>query len=182
MRRLRYAIYAAAPLSAAAAVLLWLLPVESLDTPIESAQLVASSTRATPQPEMPSAEPAAPMRVSREDCVNLRVALQKSARPLSEEVAAQTYLVSQGRSLRWNLSLQLGADGVLSPAAGCQRLPKEVAAGPAELVVLVGYPGRLLWHGAAAVREGTGAQGAYRGIQYVRRSLLLGPGPWGPSN
>lgn len=180
-RRLRYTLYAAAPLAAAAAVLLWLFPAEPLDTPIESAQLTVSSSRAA-APEAPGAEPAAPLRASREDCFNLKVALQKSARGLSEEVEAQAYLVSEGRSLRWNLSLQLGAGGVLSTAAGCQRLPKSVAGARAELVVLVGYPGRLLWHGAAAVREGTGAQGEYRGIQYVRRALLLGPGPGEPGN
>lgn len=176
--RLRYASYAAAPLAAAAAVLLWLFPFAPLSTPIESAQLAASSSRGAVPPGGVGAD-AAPLRISRDDCYNLKVALQKSARSLPEDVETQVYLVSQGRPLRWELSLQPGTGGAVSTTASCQPLPRQVAEGPAELVVLIGSPGRLLWHGAEAVRQSTGAQGEYRGIQYVRRSLLLGPDPSG---
>jgi hypothetical protein len=79
--------------------------------------------------------------------------------------------------VRWNLSLQLDPTGVLGTTAGCQHLPQGVADKDLELVVLVGYPGRLWWHGAAALRHGTGDHGEYRGIQYIRRSLQLVASP-----
>ena len=125
----------------------------------------------------PTTEPATTLRVPRDGCFNVRVPLKKSATPLSDDLTARAYLISEGHPVRWNLSLQLDPTGVLSTTAGCQHLPKAVAGSDLELVLLVGYPGRLWWHGEAALSRATGEHGEYRGIQYVRRSLQLVASP-----
>jgi len=177
-RRLKQIFYAAAPLAAAAGFVLWLLPFAPLDAVVEPVQLQASTQRGVPEglSAQPSG-PAAPLRVPRDGCFNVRVPLKKSATPLSDDLTAQAYLISEGHPVRWNLSLQLDPTGVLGTTAGCQHLPQAVAGKDLELVVLVGYAGRLWWHGDAALRRGTGEQGEYRGIQYVRRSLQLVASP-----
>lgn len=179
-RWLKQVFYAAAPLAAAAGFVLWLLPFASLEAIVEPVQLQASTQRGAAEPPTgPSTDPAtsAPLRVPRDGCFNVRVPLKKSATPRSDDLTAHAYLISEGHPVRWNLSLQLDPTGVLGTTAGCQHLPQGVSGNELELVVLVGYPGRLWWHGEAALSRGAGESGEYRGIQYVRRSLQLVASP-----
>lgn len=181
-RRLKQIFYAAAPLAAAAGFVLWLLPFAPLDTVVEPVQLQASTQRGAPAPSTgPSAAAstasAATLRIPRDGCFNVRVPLKKSATPLSDDLTAHAYLISEGHPVQWKLSLWLDPTGVLGTTAGCQYLPQGVAGKDLELVILVGFPGRLWWHGDAALRHASGEHGEYRGIQYVRRSLQLVSSP-----
>lgn len=177
-RWLKQVFYVAAPLAAAAGFVLWLLPFGSLETIVEPVQLQVSTQRGAPEsPTVPTTVPTTTLRVPRDGCFNVRVPLKKSATPLSDDLTAQAYLISEGHPVRWNLSLQLDPTGVLSTTAGCQHLPQAVSGSDLELVLLVGYPGRLWWHREAALSRATGEHGEYRGIQYVRRSLQLVASP-----
>ena len=183
-RRLKQVALALGPLALAAGFLLWLMPIGQLDAVLETAQVEDTKLRRAHEPGTePAALGATALQLTPDGCLNVRIPLRKSAAHLSEDVATQAYLVSGQRSVRWNLLLQPDPTGALSTTGGCQRLPAEVASGAWELVVLVGYPGRLWWHGNAALRAtmGGGERGAYSGIQYVRRSLQLGQLGAGPA-
>lgn len=173
---IRRALYAAVPLAAAASLGLFLFPFDRTDGRFAAPELAANTNRAT----VTASTDGGPLRVSREDCINIKVPLQKSAAGLSAQVVANAYLIGEGRPpVRWPIELQLDASGALSTSA-CQSLPAEAVEGPQELRVLIGAAGRLLLYRSKAVQTAAQECEPTYGIQCVRRSLLIGPSA-GPS-
>lgn len=181
-RRLRQALYAAAPLAAAAGVALWLFPSYRIDGGVGELQIAVNLDRAA-EPTPAPAPTAAPLRLRIGQCVNIQIPLQESVRRKSEDLAAKAYLVKEGQMLRWNLGLQVDAKGALSTTqAGCREVPQEASEGPQELVILVGSFTRLWWHGEDAAKSGAKNCIEKFGFECVRRPLWIGPTAGGPGD
>jgi hypothetical protein len=86
--------------------------------------------------------------------------------------------------LRWNLPLLPDGPSKLVTPAACHALPAGTSGDRWELVLLVGYAGRLLLHGDAVAAQASAAatpSGEYQGIQVVRQPLRLVKSPAEPS-
>lgn len=175
-RRTVYRISAVlAPFAAAAAFLMLLMPLGSIS---DTGSVALREFTTNPSVLAPK-DPLIKRRFPLNECANLRIDLSSEVARVSGSLRAEAYLISeQGEAVRsWNIPLEPISRETIS-SLRCTSLPDGVAPGRWDLVVLIGYPGKLWWSRKAVLSASRGAtRGVRDGLLFVREPIeLLPPG------
>lgn len=173
-RRTAYRIGAVLlPFAAAAAFLMLLMPMGSLP---DSGRVAVREFTTNPSVLAPK-DPLIKRRFPLNECANIRLALSSEVARESGSLRAEAYLISeQGEDVRpWNIPLEPTTRETLS-SLRCTSLPDGIAPGRWELVVLIGYPGKLWLSRKAVLSSSRGAtEGVRNGLVFVRERIEIIP-------
>lgn len=157
----RYTAQAAA-MAAAACFAVWVIKPFSFAGKVEFTQLAPSEASLS----VSTARIAQQLPLG--SCVNLQLSVSPKSGNVSDSLTAQVYIEQGKRAIRWDMDLHVDQRGSLIMPQ-CMPLPAEVTPGSWELVVLVGYPGRLWLQGDGALVQSRGhATGTFHGLEVVR--------------
>lgn len=156
-------------MAAAAAAMLWIWPPWGIEGRSSLQELTAGPT------VLAGAQPKIETRLALDGCANLQLEVPQPYKHLSESLRTEAYLVSGDKTVDWKLYLTPTQSGRFMTDR-CAPLPTNVTPGSWDLVVLIGYPGRLWWGRKDALRASAGAaEGSHGGILFLRRTLQLQP-------